>query len=179
MLRSICCLPAVAAALMLFSPTCAGDAPVGKQRHGCFVRCPNCHNTCTLSVEKGTVKRECYEVECKQICIPRVTFPWQKKTCCSACGGKGCRDGKSGCCAAHTCAKAKSVRVLKKYEYECPACKFHWIPDGEKDGYKAGVMKDKMIVPGAAPADDVDVPPPPPISAEHRPQLPPVRVVTR
>ena len=178
MMRSLYYTLTVAASLILVSLVCAGDGPLEKHGHGRFLKCPNCHNTCTLSVEKGKVTRECYDVECKQICIPRVTFPWQKKACCGGCGGKGCGDCKEGCCAARTCAKAKTVRVLKKYEYECSHCKYQWTPVDYKDKVKDDVLKDGEIAP--IPEGDVTVPPPPPVSAQHRPAgQPVVRVATR
>jgi len=75
-------------------------------------------------------------VVCKDICIPRIVLPWQKGRCTCGKGGKD-GDGKDGCCAIHNGAKTKSVRVLKKYEYECGRCKYKWTPmpkgsDGKK-----------------------------------------------
>jgi hypothetical protein len=75
------------------------------------VRCPSCDHVCKLSVEKTQQKKHCWEVECQPICIPRVTFPWQK------------------CCRTPKCAKLKYVRSLKKVEYECSVCKYEWTAE--------------------------------------------------
>lgn len=44
------------------------------------ITCPHCHHVCKLEVEKEKVKKYCWNVECKPICIPKITFPWQ--SCC-------------------------------------------------------------------------------------------------
>ena len=51
--------------------------------------------------------KSCYNVGCKDICIPKVTFPWQK-------------------CCTPQCGKVISVRELKKVEYKCPSCEYTW-----------------------------------------------------
>ena len=71
------------------------------------VRCPRCHTSCQLEIEKGKEKKSCWEIECKAICIPKVTFPWQK-------------------CCQPKCAKVKYVNVLKKKTWECEVCKTKW-----------------------------------------------------
>jgi len=63
--------------------------------------------TCRLHVETLKVKKHCFHVECKEICIPPVRFPWQK--CCEL-----------------KCGKIKTVRVLKKNEYTCEKCGYKW-----------------------------------------------------
>ncbi len=67
--------------------------------HGC--------KTCRLYVETLKVKKHCFNIECKDICIPPVRFPWQK--CCEL-----------------KCGKIKTVRVLKKHEYTCEKCGYKW-----------------------------------------------------
>lgn len=62
---------------------------------------------CQLHVETLKVKKHCYNIECKDICIPPVRFPWQK--CCEL-----------------KCGKIKTVRVLKKHEYKCDKCGYKW-----------------------------------------------------
>jgi hypothetical protein len=83
----------------------------------------SCCPQCQLEVDKSKIKEYCYDVQCKTICIPRITFPWQK----------GC---ENGCDAPCSCcpippngAKIKTVRVLKKFEYECEKCKYKWTPE--------------------------------------------------
>ncbi len=75
----------------------------------CHVQCPQCQAYCKVSVEKEKVKHYCWEVECETICIPRVHFPWE-------------------CACPPKCARVKTVRVLKKEEYECEECKYKWTP---------------------------------------------------
>ena len=157
----------IASILMLATLVRAGDnedgkpGHAGKSGHGCrTVKCPQCCHDCVFSAEKSKKTDSCYEVECKPICIPRVVFPWQKG-CCS-CGKDG---GKDGCCAVHNGAKKRSVRVLKKYEYECSHCKYQWTPVSDKDGWKDSDLKDKTIAPEPGPANGMAVPPAPPVSA--------------
>jgi hypothetical protein len=73
----------------------------------CPPRCPNCKAYCKFEWDKSPEEKYCWCIECKPICIPKITFPWQ--SCC---------DPK--------CAKLKWVNVLKKVEYECPNCKCKW-----------------------------------------------------
>jgi hypothetical protein len=177
-MRSISSILILASLLALATVASAGDeAACGdkscKAGHGCkIVRCPQCCHDCVFSAEKDKETRTCYTAECKPICIPRVVFPWQSG-CCTC--GKGDKDGKDGCCAIHNGVKKRSVRVLKKYEYECSKCKYQWNVVDDKDGYKA----DKALEPQVAPAADPTVPPPPPISAQHQPQGPAVRIAVR
>jgi hypothetical protein len=174
----------LAAALLVASPILvaqAGDG-CGDSKCGAGVRCPRCHGTCELSVSKDEVKKSCWDVECKTICVPRITFPWQKcGDCGSRCGGK-CGDGKSDgkcgdldcnldcakcggpkACGAAPCARAKTVRTLKKVEYTCSHCKYKWTPTDWKscDGCKGEANK----VPEGEP--ELGPPPPPPVSAQQ------------
>lgn len=64
--------------------------------------------SCRLYVETLKVKKHCYNIECKEICIPPVRFPWQK--CCEL-----------------KCGKIKTVRVLKKHNYTCDKCGYKWV----------------------------------------------------
>jgi hypothetical protein len=138
----------------------AGDGPGEKSDcgGGCIVRCPNCCHECVFSANKEKVTKSCYDVVCKDICIPRIVFPWQKGCCSCAKDGKD-GDGKDGCCAIHNGAKTKSVRVLKKYKYECGRCKYKWTPipkgSGEKKafGTRQGESPEVDGVPPAPPVD--------------------------
>ena len=75
---------------------------------GCAT-CPQCNASCQLEIKQGKEKKSCFKTECKTICIPKVRFPWQK-------------------CCEPRCAKAKTVKVLKKHSYECPKCEYKWTP---------------------------------------------------
>lgn len=73
----------------------------------CKVQCSACGKTCVPELVKTEKTNSCYNVACKDICIPKITFPWQK-------------------CCTPQCGKVISVRVLKKVEYKCPSCKYQW-----------------------------------------------------
>jgi hypothetical protein len=111
--------------------------------------CPSCgEKVCRVEAKTKTVKKHCYKVECKEICIPKLKFcwPWQKgaKASCgsasgectsdctssSACTDPGCADGNCKSCStcqdAARCGKVKTVRVLKKVDYECKECGYEW-----------------------------------------------------
>ncbi len=76
--------------------------------HGCD-RCPDCGNK-VCQAEPTTVKekKHCWEVECKDICIPRFKWWWE---CCET---------------PPRCGQVKTVKVLKKKEYECEKCGYKW-----------------------------------------------------
>jgi hypothetical protein len=107
----------------------------------CRTKCPSCNHSCDLKIGKDKVKKHCYGVACKTICIPPITFPWNcnkgcGKSCGKSCGkgcDKGCGKGKS-CPEPTRCAKSKTVRVLKKFEYECEKCSYKWTPSKGKCG---------------------------------------------
>jgi hypothetical protein len=158
---------ALAAVTAAASGALAGDGPFVKSHcgGGHFVHCPKCHHACEFSIEPEKVTKDCYEVECKTICIPCVVFPWQKSHCDH---GKGGKHGKGGC-FAHNGAKSKCVRVLKKYEYECERCKCKWTPvGGKKSG--CGSVKAYEIEGGEIEVDldDNPVPEPPAVDARVR-----------
>jgi hypothetical protein len=89
--------------------------------------CSACCPKCKLEVSTENVKKHFYEVVCKDICIPKVTFPWQKPRCDKCDGGcdPGCCDCPIPCKGAHI----RNVKVLKKFEYVCERCKYKWTPE--------------------------------------------------
>lgn len=75
--------------------------------------CPSCRQPCdnkTCRSEPTTIKekKHCWEVGWKDICIPHVRFPW------------------TPCDSPPKCGLVRSVRVLKKVEYECEKCGYKW-----------------------------------------------------
>lgn len=121
------------------------------------IQCGKCNGTCYLKVEQSTKEKSCFKVEAKQICIPRVRFPWQTKDKCNRCDG--CDSG--GCCTTQY-GRVKTILVLKKHKYECPACKYTWeivgggcCDSGNCDGCSSG-------------NGDADVAPPPAEQAQRR-----------
>ncbi len=131
----LCCLPLV----LMPSPA---DAIHGGKK--CRVTCPRCQTCCQLNVEEVKESKHCWKVECEEICVPRIVFPWQNlhRGCCRTgscagasgctgqCCGRGCCGSAGGkCCkTAHNGARVKTVRKLKKHSYECPACEYEWTP---------------------------------------------------
>lgn len=176
------------AALLLaaVSAAQAGDEHDGKSSCGCSVHCPRCSAPCEMSVTKDKVEKSCWKVECKTICIPRITFPWQS---CGGCKGIACdgkcdsqhctqKDGHGGlrgdrdrcpdttCHLPTKCGRSKNVRVLVKDKYECSVCKYAWEPADGKHGYGNERLQDKEYdAAPAAPESDALVPPPPPMAA--------------
>lgn len=180
-MRLFLILAAVALSAPSAPPARAGDNG-GPKWSGLGVHCPRCHGTCELSVSKDEVKKSCWDVECKTICIPRITFPWQKcSECGSGCGGKcgldksGGKCGELDCnldcakcggaqaCGAARCARAKTVWTLKKVEYTCSHCKYKWTPSDGK-GCEGGRDKADQKVSEGEPEL---APPPPPVSAQQ------------
>lgn len=87
------------AALLAASPLPAGD-----------VCCPSCRSegACVLKVEPATEEETCYDVECKEVCIPPVRFPWES-------------------CRAPKCGRVRVVARLKQDKREEPTCKYEWL----------------------------------------------------
>lgn len=120
----------------------------------CSAKCPNCDYVCEMTIDHSPVKKYCWKVEYKPICIPKITLPWQRG--CGAC--KGGKDGK-GCAGCSGCAKIKYVKVLVKHEYECPSCKCKYTPvpcgKGGKDFAAPAMEGDSND--GAVPRDPPEV----------------------
>ena len=111
-------------------------------RHcGCAKKrvCPKCH--CEVTIEEEKVKKHCYEVEHEQVCIPKVRIPWHRFTLHKChCKGK-CTCGKrchQPCLDLPCCFKVRTIRVLKKEEYECKVCKCKFTPVCVDCGCDAG-----------------------------------------
>ena len=79
--------------------------------------------TCRVRVETEKVEKTCFETECEQICIPRVTLPWLKRHPNGGCDS-GCCDAELLC--APECGRVITVNTLKERTYECeqPVCKW-------------------------------------------------------
>lgn len=90
------------------APAAAQDGP-GPVLQTSAICCPKCHHAvCCPEAVTEKEKKHCWDVECKEICIPAITFPWQK------------------CDGSPRCGKVITVRVLKKHEYECEKCGTKW-----------------------------------------------------
>ena len=70
--------------------------------------CPDCGvKVCKATWEKTKEKKHCYEIECKDICIPKYRLPWQM--CCDP-----------------ECGRVRTISVMKKVDYECESCGCQW-----------------------------------------------------
>lgn len=89
--------------------------------------CATCA-TCRAEIETKKVEKTCFETECKQICVPKITFPWQKHCahddCDSGCENSGCCDAA---CAVPECGRVINVNTLKTRKYECEQTGCKWI----------------------------------------------------
>lgn len=75
--------------------------------------CPNCQHqcenkACVPTPTTGKKKKHCWEIELKDVCIPHIRFPW------------------TPCCEPPKCGRVRTVKVLKKVEYECEKCGYKW-----------------------------------------------------
>lgn len=93
--------------------SCQGGCRARKNRRpgntdcGC-TQCPQCEGEmCKLELDKSKIKKTCFKVEQKAICIPPVRLPWKKT----------CPPGVS---------KTKTVNKLITHSYECPNCSYQW-----------------------------------------------------
>ncbi len=96
-------LRVVSITIVCFTPSIASSAIP------CFLHhCPLPDKTCVLSSEPTEVKKSCYRVECRDVCIPSIRFPWQK------------------CVDSPRCGKVIRVKVLVDDSRSCPDCKHDW-----------------------------------------------------
>ena len=75
--------------------------------------CPHCQTQCTPKICEPTPstdkeKKHCWCIETKEVCIPHIRFPWQP------------------CCEPPKCGRVRTVKTLKKVEYECEKCGYKW-----------------------------------------------------
>ena len=87
------------------------------------VKCPRCHSCCEFKAEEAKEEKSCYKIECEEICVPRIVWPWQNRHlrsgkvrgcgsgCAGGCAGVGCSGGgctadgcTAGSCGADGCA---------------------------------------------------------------------------
>ncbi|MCA9233092.1 MAG: hypothetical protein KDA57_20770 [Planctomycetales bacterium] len=98
------------------------DCRCGKNCGGrCCSEC--CEAVCCPKRVEKEVKKHCWKVEPKLVCIPGFRWPWER------CDHKnpGCADGCdcAECCAL-PCGRVRCVNVLEKHEYKCQECGYEW-----------------------------------------------------
>jgi len=108
---------------------------------------------CVGKAEMVDVDKHCWKVECNEICVPAVRFPWERggnkltlctlfkfrcdkgcdnPGCATSCCDGGCTSGPTCGCAGNGCATClppkcgfvKSIRDLKKETYTTQACEY-------------------------------------------------------
>jgi hypothetical protein len=99
--------------------------------YGCRSR-PACGKVCKLVCDTTTLVSVGYGCECKQIAIPGPSCAGCKHCetrCCCDDDVKGCRPKIEFCwfdwCTCG-CARARTVKVLTKYQAEKEICSYHW-----------------------------------------------------
>ncbi len=86
-------------------------------------------DVCCLKMEQEQVTKHCWDVECKKICVPPITFPWEGSGLSLFKGfGKSCscKEGRCPKCTTRRCGKVRSIRVLKREQYEVTKCQCKW-----------------------------------------------------
>lgn len=118
----------------------------------CGTCCPRCHAYCQLTVTPDKEEKTCWEIECEEICIPAIRFPWEK-------------------CCEPKCGTVISVRRLKKVTYECPTCKYEWTPVCASCGSCCGGAGAPQGAPPIAPPPpgELGPPVPPPVNGAAPP----------
>lgn len=117
---------------------------------GCCAPCECAPLVCRPVWETVPVTKTCFDVECKEICIPKVALPWQQ----------GCNHSR--------CGKVIAVKTLKKREYECGhkcVCVWHVEPVCCASDCKPQCSQPQLdaipLPPPSAPHYDGPTPPPP------------------
>ena len=102
--------------------------------------CPDSSNkVCEAVPVTKSVKKSCYQVECKEICIPAYTFSLFGGKACKGCEGKDEKNCGRNPNAAK-CGRVKTVKVLKKVDAKAgEKCTYEWkIRDGKSCETKKG-----------------------------------------
>ena len=140
---------------------------------------------CKGDAKLEPVKKTCWDVECKPICIPPVRFPWQKNGCGDGCGDdcgaddcgaesctdSGCSEKSSWCdglCGLGEC-RIRYVKKMKKVEYECgQKCVYSWKVEnlGRVGCCKPACWSDGACTGSVAQPMDENAVPPAPGTAE-------------
>lgn len=117
--------------------------------------CPHCQSfggTCVLKIEQVDDEQTCYDVECEEVCIPAVHFPWES-------------------CRTRKCGRARVVAKLKKESRDTKTCKYEWVLVCDRCGRPVAeeeeAEEDQSVPPAPKPASksktkSSDTPPMPP-----------------
>lgn len=115
--------------LVLIMAFGAGASQVPAGDVGCETRVPLTGETvcdmcgdkvCVTYAEPGTVEKHCWQVECEEVCIPAIRWPWRCWGDKDRCDSGECVAG----CAPTACGRVRVVHRLRKETYECDVCKY-------------------------------------------------------
>lgn len=94
-------------ALLLVS----GMAEMTEAKEGLYKCCKSCgKKICQAELKTKKVKEKYYDVECVDVCIPGIRFPWSKKDCCEA----------------PKCGRVRTIQRLVVKEREVEKCVWEW-----------------------------------------------------
>lgn len=130
---------------------------------------------CVGKAELVSVDKHCWKIECEDICVPSVRFPWERggsplrflsslkkefggcsSTCCD---GNGCASGCQVCCPPD-CDFSVTVKNPKKHTFECKECEYSLEPaDGGKGCSNGACAASPTAAYEIAPQPDVPKPP--------------------
>lgn len=138
----------------------------------------DCEGTCSPTVKKVDIKKTCFNIELKKICVPPTRFPWDPSPCDSVCGdqgacGAGCTPSAAACGAGQCGAgsstggglfgqlrdllgmsnkgKCRTIKVAKKSSVKCgETCACDWKCDDPSIPSKG--CAPACVAPSAAPA---------------------------
>ena len=87
-----------------------------------------CKAVCCPKCVTEEVKKHCWLVKQKLICIPKFQFNLFSDNCSQGqvdCGD-GCCSADCSSCAKQDCGRVRCINVLEKHEYTCEECGYEW-----------------------------------------------------
>lgn len=139
MIRSIALSVATASIFCLLTGPLIAGADCGCEKAtGCSNHCCEpCMLVCSAEASTVKVKKHGWELECEHVCIPKVHCPLfslfgcgsAAPACCHKCGESTCNGNCSangGCNQFGACGRIRTIRKLKKEEYEVEKCVVEW-----------------------------------------------------
>lgn len=110
---------------------CDGGCDSGCKKRGCSNGNCCCEAVCCPKKVTEEVKKHCWKVESKMVCIPGYSFEcnWRKNSCCKGscgCDDTCCSNGSCNDCGTPTCGRVRCINVLEKHEYTCEECGYEW-----------------------------------------------------
>ena len=105
------------------TPASCDDTCCGKGGNNCSSSCC-CDVVCCPKRVTKEVKKHCWLVEPKYVCIPGFHFPWERYRASDPNCGDGCDCASASC--APVCGRVRCVNTLEKHEYQCEKCGYEW-----------------------------------------------------